>query len=289
MQEYDNLKRGEKGAWLSISAYLVLSALKLTVAYIGGSAALRADGLNNATDVVASVAVLIGLKISRKPPDKDHHYGHYRAESIASLIAAFIMITVGLEVVINTVTKLIQNQTETPSIITAYAAGFSAIVMFGVYRFNRKLAKNINSSAIYAQSQDNLSDALVSIGAVVGILGSIMGVHWLDLVAGILVGLLIIKTAVGIFWDATHTLTDGFDSKEIKEIKKSISNVHGVEKVKDIKARKHGNQVLLEATILVNPQLTVEESHHITDEVEIHLEKKYGVKHAHLHIEPYPS
>ncbi len=96
MNQYEKYKKAEKGAWLSIIAYLILATVKITIAEVGNSAALRADGLNNTTDVIASVTVLIGLKISRKPPDKDHHYGHFRAETIASLVAAFIMVFIGL-------------------------------------------------------------------------------------------------------------------------------------------------------------------------------------------------
>ncbi|MRG86895.1 cation diffusion facilitator family transporter [Salinibacillus xinjiangensis] len=287
MEEYANLKRGERGAYLSIIAYLGLSTLKLVIAFIAGSEALRADGLNNATDVVASIAVLIGLKISRKPPDQNHHYGHFRAESIASLVAAFIMITVGIEVVLNALHKLIENETETPNMLAGYTAIFSAVIMFGVYRYNLFLAKKIKSSALYAQAQDNLSDTLVSIGAFVGIIGSQLGFTWLDLIAGIAVGLIICKTAYGIFRDATHTLTDGFDSKEIKQIKKGMGKVDGVEEVKDIKARLHGTQILVEATILVDPKLTVEEGHRITDQVEDYLGDTFGISHTHIHIEPY--
>ncbi|SES97890.1 cation diffusion facilitator family transporter [Salinibacillus kushneri] len=287
MQEYYDLKRGEKGAWLSIGAYLFLASLKLIISFIAGSQALRADGLNNATDVVASIAVLIGLKISRKPPDQDHHYGHFRAESIASLVAAFIMITVGIEVVINAFTKLAQNNLEAPNMLAGYTAIFSAIVMFGVYRYNLFLAKKIKSSSLYAQSQDNLSDALVSIGAFGGIIGSHFGLPWLDLVAGIIVGFIICKTAFDIFKDASLTLTDGFDSKEIKQIKKGMERVDGVKEVKDIKARLHGNQILVDATILVNPNLTVKESHQITDNVENYLTEIFGIQHTHIHIEPY--
>ncbi len=287
MQEYQDLKRGEKGAWLSICAYLSLAALKLFVAYVGGSEALRADGLNNATDVIASIAILIGIKISRKPPDLNHHYGHLKAESIASLFAAFIMISVGLEVIFNAFTKLLENDPTTPSAITAYAAIFSAIVMFLVYRYNAKLAKATNSSSIYAQSQDNLSDALVSIGAFVGIIGSQLGLSWLDLIAGLIVGIIICITAIGIFRDATHTLTDGYDSKEIKQMKKSVGEVSGVDDVKDIKARMHGSQIYVELTILVDPNLTVKTSHHISDAVEEHLKENFGVTYTHIHIEPY--
>ncbi|QHS21583.1 cation transporter [Virgibacillus sp. MSP4-1] len=287
MQEYYDLKRGEKGAWLSISSYLFLSSLKLIIAYIAGSQALRADGLNNATDVVASIAVLIGLKISRKPPDQDHHYGHFRAESIASLVAAFVMITVGIEVVLNSFTKLSEHELETPNMLAGYTALFSATIMFGVYRYNLYLANKIKSSSLYAQSQDNLSDALVSIGAFGGIIGSHFGLSWMDPIAGIIVGLIICKTAFDIFKDASLTLTDGFDSKEIKQIKRGMARVEGVQEVKDIKARLHGNQILVDATILVHPELTVEESHQITDQVEEYLAEAFHIQHTHIHIEPY--
>ena len=95
MESYSYLKKGEQGAWLSIIVYALLSVVKLIIGYIGGSDALMADGLNNTTDIIASIAVLVGLKISRKPPDHNHPYGHLRAESISSLIAAFIMLAVG--------------------------------------------------------------------------------------------------------------------------------------------------------------------------------------------------
>src|SRR5690554_1503893 len=95
MNQYQKIKKGEFGAWLSIIAYIVLALTKIIIAQMTHSQALRADGLNNATDVVASISILIGLKISRRPPDHNHHYGHFRAELIASLVAAFIMVTVG--------------------------------------------------------------------------------------------------------------------------------------------------------------------------------------------------
>lgn len=287
MSNNQRLKQGEKGAYLSISAYLLLAMAKIIIAHIGNSEALKADGLNNTTDVIASIAVLIGLKISRKPPDQDHHYGHSRAESIASMVAAFIMITVGLDVIWNTLMKLTQGESATPDMITAYTAVLSAVIMFGVYRYNLYLSKKVESSALHAQAQDNLSDALVSIGAFAGIIGAQYGFIWLDPLAGVVVGVIICKTAIEVFRDAAHTLTDGFDEKELEEIKKSIGHVPGVIGINDIKARKHGNQILLEVTIEVNPNLNVEESHKITENVEEHLEKKYGVNHAHIHIEPH--
>ncbi|WP_077623175.1 cation diffusion facilitator family transporter [Sediminibacillus massiliensis] len=286
MSQYDNLKRGERGAWISIFAYLVLALIKLIIAFIGNSDALRADGLNNTTDVVASVAVLIGLKISRKPPDEDHHYGHFRAETIASLIAAFIMVTVGFQVIINTFQKIWENNYTQPSMLTAWTALGGALIMLGVYRYNLKLSRKIKSSSLYAASQDNKSDALVSIGAFIGIVGAQFGLFWLDPVAGLLVGIIICKTAWEIFRDATHTLTDGFDTQQLADIKTSIADDPDVEVVKDVKGRLHGNQTLIEATICVDPSLDVTESHEITERIEGLLLEKHDINHAHIHIEP---
>lgn len=287
MGHADNLKKGEKGAWISIFTYVILSVSKLIIAYIGSSEALRADGLNNTTDVVASIAVLIGLKISRKPPDEDHHYGHYRAETIASLFAAFIMMTVGIQVIIDTFSKLFTSETTHPDMLTAWTALSAAVIMFMVYRYNLSLSKKIESSSLYAAAQDNRSDAFVSIGAFVGIIGAQLGLFWLDPLAGLVVGIIICKTAWDIFKDSTHTLTDGFDEQQIMKIKSSIAKVSEVKEVVDIKGRVHGNQSFIDITILVDPQLNVKESHAITEKIETLLDQEHSIPYAHIHIEPY--
>ncbi|MBP1947356.1 cation diffusion facilitator family transporter [Virgibacillus litoralis] len=287
MGHADNLKKGEKGAWISIIAYIILSISKLIIAYIGSSEALRADGLNNSTDVIASIAVLIGLKISRKPPDEDHHYGHYRAETIASLFAAFIMMTVGIQVIIDTFSKLFTSETTQPDMLTAWTALSAAVIMFMVYRYNLSLSKKVESSSLYAAAQDNRSDAFVSIGAFVGIIGAQLGLFWLDPLAGLVVGIIICKTAWDIFKDSTHTLTDGFDEKQIMKIKSSIAEVSEVKEVVDIKGRVHGNQSFIDITILVDPQLNVKESHAITEKIETLLDQEHNIPYAHIHIEPY--
>lgn len=276
----------ERGAYLSILAYLFLSTFKLTVGYIGHSQGLWADGLNNLTDIIASIAVLIGLKISKRPPDQDHLYGHLRAETIASLVSAFIMATVGLQVIIDAIKAFFIEETEAISMLTAYAALFSAIVMYGVYRYNLSLSQKTNNAAMNAVAQDNRSDALVSIGALVGILGAKLGVDWLDGVAALAVGIMICKTAWDIFFAAAHSLTDGFDVDLLAEISETISNTEGVIQMNEIKARMHGNEILVEATISVTPSLTVIQSHEITVQVEENLLKNHNIKHAIIHIEP---
>lgn len=286
MELYSDIKQGEKGAWLSIVAYILLSLLKLIVGYTFNSEALLADGLNNSTDIVASIAVLVGLKISRKPPDRNHRYGHFRAETVAALIASIIMVVVGIQVLYQSVSKFFDDSFDKPDLITAWTALFSAGVMYLVYLYNIRLAKKISSSAIMATAQDNRSDALVSIGAFVGIMGSQFGWSLLDPIAAFVVGILICKTAIHIFRNASHALTDGFDEKELKQFKKTIESTSGVNKVIDIKARIHGNNVLLDVTIQVNSSLNVVQSHDISDEIENRMLENHQVGHVHIHVEP---
>lgn len=287
MELYTNLRAGEKGAWLSIGTYIFLSAMKLTVGYIGLSSALKADGLNNTTDIIASVAVLIGLKISQKPPDSNHQYGHLRAETVASLVAAFIMMVVGLQVLSTSLRGLWQPVHETPSLLTAYVAIFSAIIMYSVYRYNIALAHKIKSTAVKAAAYDNRSDALVSIGAAIGIFASIFGMPIIDKITALLVGFIIIKTAVGIFWEAVQTLTDAFDIDEAETLWKLIENVEEVIDLKDLKGRSHGNMSFIDVTVTVNPNLNVRESHAITEKIEATVRHFNPYCMVLVHIEPH--
>ncbi|MBM7600195.1 cation diffusion facilitator family transporter [Virgibacillus halotolerans] len=287
MNYSDNLKKGEKGAWLSIITYIILASAKLIIADMGDSAALKADGLNNSTDVIASIAILVGLKISRKPPDADHHYGHYRAETIASLFAAFIMMFVGVQVIYDTLQKMLTGHVSQPDMLTAWTAIISAVIMFLVYGYNLRLSKQIESGSLYAAAQDNRSDGLVSIGAFIGIVGAQFGLFWLDPLAGLIVGIIICKTAWDIFKDSTHTLTDGFDEKQIEKIRTTISKVTEVKEVVSVKGRVSGNQSFIDITILVDPNLNVQQSHDITVRIEKYLAKKHSINYAQIHIEPY--
>ncbi|MBB6734548.1 cation diffusion facilitator family transporter [Cohnella zeiphila] len=277
----------ENGAWLSIAVYIGLSLLKLAVGYFFDSEALTADGLNNTTDVIASLAVLIGLKISKKPADSDHKYGHTRAETVASMASSFIMLAVGLEVLLNAVTHLMKGDTRSPSLLAAVVAAFAAAVMYSVYRYNRKLAAKSGSHALKAVAADNRSDALVSLGTVVGICMSVLGLPWLDAVTAIIVAVLICKTGWDIFRESSHMLTDGFDTDRLEEYKQTIRTMDGVEKIRDIKGRYLGNQVYLDLTIAVDQEMSVYDSHAITENIENELRDKHKVRHVQVHIEPY--
>ncbi|MEQ7051104.1 cation diffusion facilitator family transporter [Paenibacillaceae sp. P-4] len=283
---YADMKQGEKGAWISIAAYIALSAFKLAIGLFYQSKALQADGWNNLTDIVASLAVLIGLRISQKPPDHDHPYGHLRAETIAALIASFIMATVGIQVIISTVQALFQGESTTPNPLTGWVALGCAIVMYAVYSYNKRLAERIRNQALMAAAQDNRSDAFVSIGAAVGIFGAQLGISWLDPLAALTVGFIICKTAWDIFREATHTLTDGFDEAQLDRLRKTVESTEGVRKIKEVKARLHGSLVLVDVVVQVDPKLSLIEGHHICDDIEQRMKRKHNITHVHVHVEP---
>ncbi|MET3941568.1 cation diffusion facilitator family transporter [Paenibacillus sp. PvP094] len=284
--KYDNLKMGERGAIISIIAYICLTALKLVIGSIAGSEALKADGLNNATDIVASIAVLIGLRLAQRPADKDHTYGHWKAETVASLVASFIMMAVGLQVLFEAIGSVFQGENESPDLIAAYTGIFCAVVMYLVYRYNKRLATKIKSQAVMAAARDNISDAWVSAGTVIGIVGSQFGLPWLDPVTAVIVGFLICKTAWDIFKEATHHLTDGFDVELIREYRKTIATIDGVETVKDVRARSYGNNAVVDVVITVRSDLDMQQAHDICTDVEDELLREHDVYTVHVHVEP---
>lgn len=279
--------KADHGIGISIAAYLALSAAKLGVGYFAGSEALRADGLNNATDIVASIAVLVGLRISRKPPDQNHRYGHSRAETLASLVASLIMFGAGVQILFSSIGKMRSPAIEAPDMLAAWTSLLCAVVIYAVYAFNIRLAKRVGSEALRAAAMDNRSDALVGIGAFVGIIGATIGLPWLDPVTAIAVAVMIGKTAWDIFSDAAHSLTDGFDQHELETFRTTVRETPGVRRMIDLRARTHGNSVFIDATVAVDKTLTVSESHDIAERIERRLLERHQVSRTHVHIEPY--
>lgn len=277
----------EVGAWVSIASYISLAIIKLIIGYTAHSDGVTADGWNNFSDIVASVAILIGIKIAQKPRDHNHPYGHSRAENISSLIAAFIMMSIGLDVVGKGALSLFNGERdEAPQWVAAWTGVFSAFVMLGVYWFNKRLSERVNSQALAAAAKDHLSDALVSIGTVIGVVGAQLHIFWLDPLAAFLIGVMICKTAWHIFSETSHMLTDGFDEQTLTTYEREIAAIEGVKHVSDVKARMVGNQVILDVTICVDADLTVAKSHEIADEVERMMKQQHHIETTHVHIEP---
>ncbi|AAK78072.1 cation diffusion facilitator family transporter [Clostridium acetobutylicum] len=283
---YKNLKIAERGVRISLIIYVVLSIFKFFMGYFFKSEALKADGINSSTDIIAAIAIIVGLKIARKPADKEHTYGHLRAETISSLLASLIMIAVGVDVVYNGVKNTIFLRNEKPDIKAAIVSLICASVVYTLYRYNRSVADKIHSSALMVSSKDNLSDSMVGFGSAFGIFASQFGFPWMDSITAVLVGIIICKTGFGIFREAVNNLTDAFDPEKLENITKIIKDIDGVSDIKDIRARVHGNSILLDAIILVDPGLSVRESHEITEAVEKILKEEFNIRNAIIHVEP---
>jgi len=284
--KYLNLKLSERGAIISIVTYLVLSVLKLFVGVTMGSRALSADGFNNVTDIVASAAVLVGLRLSQRPADSDHPYGHWRSETIASLFASFVMMAVGVQVFFDGAKSIFTGHEERPDLLAAWVGLFCAAVMFFVYAYNKRLSMRTKSASVLAAAKDNLSDAWVSVGASAGIIGTQLHLPWLDSVVALLIGVLICKTAWDIFRESSYNLSDGFDDELLSSFDQIVHSVSGVEGVRDIRGRTYGNNTVIDLVIVVHPDMGLREAHQISSQVEKVLMDKYDVFDVHVHVEP---
>ena len=281
-----NLKLAERGVWVSIAAYIFLSLLQLGVAQITNSASLLANGFNNVTDILGNIAIVIGLRIARIPSDNDHTYGHWKVESIASLISSFIMFFIGFEVLRQTIVGFIEGSSTEINPIGAAVALFSAFVMIAVYLYSSRLAKKTQSKALEASSKDNLSDALTSLGTTVAIVAAALHWIWLDRIMALVICGFILKTAYDIFRDSVFSLSDGFDDNLLADYKEAIELVNKVKSVKMIRGRTYGSNIFLDVVVEMSRDLSVYESHAATEKIERMLMAGFDVYDVDVHVEP---
>ncbi|MDR0297431.1 MAG: cation diffusion facilitator family transporter [Streptococcaceae bacterium] len=282
----ENLRIAEHGAWVAIFAYIALSALNLIMAQLTHSASLRANGFNNLTDILGNLAIVVGLRMARVPADGDHVYGHWKVESIASLITSFIMAVIGFEILRDTVLNFITPK-ETPiDPVGAWIGVLSAAVMIGVYIYNHRLAKKVESPALLAAAKDNLSDAATSLGTTVAILATLIHLPILDKIMALIIAGFILWTAYEIFRDSAFSLSDGFDEKLLVSYRTKIEQVDKVWSVKSLRGRMYGANIFLDVVIEMSPDMSVFESHTTTEEIETLLRDEFQVFDTDVHVEP---
>ena len=285
MSQSENLKLAQRGAYLSLVVYIILSISKYITGFVYDSAAVRADALNNMTDIIVSIAVIVGLKISIKPADKNHPYGHLKSENISTLLVSFIIMFVGIQVVIENAPRIFTHEHNTPNAITIVISLISGIIMLGVYAINHRLAKKTKSSSLDSAAKDNMSDGLVSIGTAIGLVFTQFGLSIVDVILATLLGLLIIYTGFGIFKDSIFALSDVFNEKDLEDYRNEVLEVQDVKDVKNVKGRYHGSSIFLDVTIVVDAHLSLQEAHEICDRVETHLHS-VGISSVYVHPEP---
>lgn len=286
MSPTENLKLAKRGPIVSIAAYLTITIAKLITGYLLDSSSLIADGFNNLSDIISNVALFIGLHLASKPADEDHRFGHWKIEDLSSLITSVIMFIVGFQVLFQTIQKLFSNEHAAIDPVGAVVGLASAVIMFSVYAYNSTLSKKVKSSALVAASKDNLSDALTSLGTAIAILASSVNLVIIDRIAAIIITYLILKTAYDIFMESAFSLSDGFDDKQLRDYESAILQIPKITAVKSQRGRKYGSNVYLDIVLEMNPDLSVYESHAITEQVEQLLSDQFHVYDIDIHVEP---
>ncbi|MCL6549225.1 MAG: cation diffusion facilitator family transporter [Alicyclobacillus sp.] len=288
-------RQAQIAAWVSTLVNVALTIGKGAVGWLTGSRALMADAVHSAADVVGSVAVVIGLRIARKPPDSDHPYGHGRAELISAAIVAGFLVLAGLQVGYDSARALFKPATE-PRWVSALAAAVAIVVKEILFQYNIRLGRRLHSKSLVASAYDHRSDVVSSIAALAGILLSLAGmrlqVGWLlhmDPVAGMVVALLVLRMGYHIAGESLQMLMDRVvEGGELEPYRQAVQDIPGVERVDDIRVRDHGRYVVVDVKISVNARITVEAGHDIAVDVKQRLKDDFPrVSDVLVHVNPF--
>ena len=282
-------KQAYKVSITTIIANAVLTIIKLLAGFLGSSKAMISDAIHSASDVFSTLIVMIGVHLSSKKSDKEHPYGHERFECIATIILAVLLAVVGTKIGIAGIESIINgSDIKTPSILALVASIISIIIKEIMYRYTKKVAVKINSNALLADAWHHRSDALSSIGAFIGILGSMLGLNFFDPLASIIIALFIFKVAYDILKDALDKLLDHACSEEdVKTIKNLILSHENVLSIDDLKTRLFGSKMYVDVEIGVDSKLSLIEAHKIAEEIHELVEKKFmNCKHCMVHVNP---
>ena len=284
-------KTAVKVSFISIIGNLLLSLFKFLAGIIAHSGAMVSDAVHSASDVFSSVIVIIGVKLSSKESDKDHPYGHERFECVAAIVLAVILLITGLFIGHGAVEQLAAakpNEVVVPGVLALAAAAISIICKEAMYWYTRYYAKRLDSGALLADAWHHRSDALSSIGALIGIAGARMGFPLLDAVASLIICVFIVKAAYDIFKDAVEKMVDRSCSEETqREMSLCASQQEGVLGVDLIQTRIFGNKIYVDIEICADGKITLEESHEIAERVHDAIEANFvKVKHIMVHVNP---
>jgi cation diffusion facilitator family transporter len=280
---------GNKISKITIIVNIALSILKILAGVFGKSSALIADGMHSFSDILSTVVVMLGLKLSEKPADESHPYGHERIEPALTKILAVILLVTALMIFYCGLTTIIGGNYQIPGNITIIAALISIFTKEWMYKYTKKGAEQIESSALLADAWHHRSDAFSSVGTLIGVVGAKLGYPILDPIASIVISLFIAKMAFEIYFKALNQLLDrAADSKTIEEIKKIILSVDGVLEIDVLKTRIHSNKIYVDVEISVDKDLSLIEAHNISENVHSQIESKLKrVKHCMVHVNPY--
>ena len=275
---------------VSIIANLVLSVLKLLAGILAHSSAMVSDAVHSASDVFSTLIVIIGFKLSGRKADKDHQYGHERMECVASIVLAVILFMTGIEIGRSAAVAIIGNDAAkaAPGAAALIAAVVSIVVKELMYRYTVFHAKRIDSGSLKADAWHHHSDALSSVGALIGIAGARMGFPVMEPIACLVICLFILKAAIDIFRDAVDKMVDKSCGEELEQrMREVVEGESGVERVVSLNTRMFASRVYVDTVISVNRDLPLVEAHEIAEHVHDDIEQSFPeVKHCMVHVDP---
>ena len=289
---YNEFKKvASRVSFITIVGNVLLSVIKLFAGIVAHSSAMISDAIHSASDVFSTIVVLIGIKFASKESDKEHPYGHERLECVAAILLAMVLFMTGLGIGIDAFRDIIggnYDNLQIPGVLALVAAIVSIVSKEAMYWYTRYYAMKIDSSALMADAWHHRSDALSSIGALIGIGGSRLGYPVMDSIASLVIFVFIVKAAFDIFKDAMDKMVDhSCDDETEKEIYDCVMKNEKVLGIDMLKTRIFGNKIYVDVEILVDGTKTLSEAHNIAEEVHDDIEQNITkVKHIMVHVNP---
>lgn len=279
----------DRVAAVSIVGNLILSAFKLIAGLVAHSSAMISDAVHSASDVFSTVVVIIGVRLASKEADKEHPYGHERMECVAAIVLAMILFMTGLVIGVGAAKNILSGHygdLQIPGILALVAAVVSIVGKEAMFWYTKINATRIDSSALLADAWHHRSDALSSIGALIGIAGARLGFPVMDSAASLVIFIFILKAAYDIFMDAVNKLVDhSCDEETERQIYDRVMQNEDVTGIDSLHTRIFGNKIYVDLEIAVNGSYTLQKSHEIAEKVHDDIEKNFHrVKHIMVHV-----
>lgn len=276
---------------VSIVSNIALSVFKLIAGVLAHSSAMVSDAVHSASDVFSTFVVMIGIKISSKESDKEHPYGHERLECVAAMILAMLLFITGVGIGVSAFSNIVTGkykEIQLPGALALVAALVSIIVKEMMFWYTRHYAKKIESGALMADAWHHRSDALSSVGALLGIGGAMLGYPIMDSIASLVIFVFIAKAAFDIFKDAIDKMVDHSCSDEIEqEIIDFVIQNKEVQGIDLFHTRMFGSKIYVDLEIAVDGDYSLREAHEIAENVHDAIESQFPkIKHIMVHVNP---
>lgn len=278
-----------RSTWVSVAVNVLLSTLQVLVGILARSQGLIADGIHSLSDLVADFVVLLANHHSRKDADADHPYGHHRFENAASLALGALLLAVGVGMLWSAILKLEHPEAVPRVHVVALWVVLAALLAKELlFRYMLAVAKRVKSGMLVANAWHARSDAASSLVVAIGIGGNLAGYPLLDPIAAAIVGFLVARMGWGFGWDALHDLMDrAVDEREVEAIRQTLLATPGVISVHDVRTRKMGDMIIVDAHLEVQSTLTVEDGHNIAVEARNRVMLRHRVLNLMTHVDPW--